>query len=347
MKVLIKFFLLCLFFALLCLGVIVLKDFSVGDSIWRFLLEKYDEGKKTFFGEETTSIPEFRREGGAFVPEEPSSETPPLSKEDSHPKDVQSVKTTVKRFQKTLPRREVKNNREKTGLVTFPLVLHMPRSILEELIKSGKAKVKPKLEWESEYSHLLVFQISEGFLFLNPPLASEILKQWKNENYARRYLIFKKTDKIFFELKTEGEYLKEKELRNKIGDCVDFIDFFQESCEELKCSFAEDNIAFLLALAYVESRCEMVVISPKGAVGLFQVMPSTAAKYGVNELEELMRPKINTRVAIMLLNDLFNRYKSAEAMLEAYFAGHQSNDPSVKKYVKDVLTLYEEIRRGY
>jgi Transglycosylase SLT domain len=67
-------------------------------------------------------------------------------------------------------------------------------------------------------------------------------------------------------------------------------------------------------------RIEGVPDSPAGAIGPMQVLPSTAAGYGVGEAA-LRRPDVNLAVGSQYLSDLFGRYNDPEATAVAYNAG--------------------------
>jgi hypothetical protein len=71
------------------------------------------------------------------------------------------------------------------------------------------------------------------------------------------------------------------------------------------------------AVIQVESNYEPGARSPKGAVGLMQVMPSTARQYGITNLYD---PSSNIRAGVAYLKDLLSRFPLALA-LAAYNAG--------------------------
>jgi len=61
-------------------------------------------------------------------------------------------------------------------------------------------------------------------------------------------------------------------------------------------------------------------VSPKGAIGRYQIMPGTARQYGFDP-KKLSDPMYNERVAGHILNDLHRRFKDPSAVLVAYNAG--------------------------
>lgn len=83
---------------------------------------------------------------------------------------------------------------------------------------------------------------------------------------------------------------------------------------------AEYGIAPALALALieVESGFRSDARSPKGALGLMQLMPATAARYGVADPFDI---DANLRGGMRYLCDLFAQFGGAELALAAYNAG--------------------------
>ncbi len=102
------------------------------------------------------------------------------------------------------------------------------------------------------------------------------------------------------------------------------------------------------AVIQVESAYNHKAISPAGALGLMQLMPSTATRYGVNNPHD---PDQNIDGGIRYLKDLLAMFKSNLSLaLAAYNAGenavikyHNSIPPfpETQAYVKKVLRLYQ------
>ncbi|SEK25199.1 Transglycosylase SLT domain-containing protein [Roseateles sp. YR242] len=80
--------------------------------------------------------------------------------------------------------------------------------------------------------------------------------------------------------------------------------------------------ALVSALIYVESRYRTDARSPKGALGLMQLMPATAARYGVRTPSDLLDPRVNVDVGVRHLRALHDRYDGrVDLILAAYNAG--------------------------
>ena len=69
-----------------------------------------------------------------------------------------------------------------------------------------------------------------------------------------------------------------------------------------------------LAVAQAESSLNQGAISPKGAIGLFQLMPATAASLGVNPSDETQ----NIQGGLEYLQQLYNQYGNWTQALQAY-----------------------------
>jgi soluble lytic murein transglycosylase-like protein len=103
------------------------------------------------------------------------------------------------------------------------------------------------------------------------------------------------------------------------------------------------------AVAHVESRQRADARSPKGALGVMQIMPATGARYGVYQSRNLFDPAINIDVGAQYLNDLLEMFEGrVDLALAAYNAGEGAVTnygnrippyPETRRYVRDVLTV--------
>lgn len=74
------------------------------------------------------------------------------------------------------------------------------------------------------------------------------------------------------------------------------------------------------AVVMAESGYNAYAVSPAGAVGVMQVMPATAADYGVGSSDELFDPQTNIRTGVRHLKRLVSKYGVGKAVM-AYNAG--------------------------
>jgi hypothetical protein len=116
----------------------------------------------------------------------------------------------------------------------------------------------------------------------------------------------------------------------------------------------------LQALIAVESGYDPRAVSPKGAVGLMQLMPPTAEHYGVKADEKtplaqkLTDPRTNIRAGSTYLRDLIKMFPGQlELAVAAYNAGEGAvqragnkipNYPETKNYVKTVMQMYTYLK---
>ena len=101
------------------------------------------------------------------------------------------------------------------------------------------------------------------------------------------------------------------------------------------------------AMIEVESGWNADAVSGKGAQGLMQLMPRTAAMLGVSDPFD---PEQNIEGGVKYISDLTDKYKGdVERALAAYNAGSarvdSGNTPSATgRYVKNVMALYHRYR---
>jgi soluble lytic murein transglycosylase-like protein len=104
------------------------------------------------------------------------------------------------------------------------------------------------------------------------------------------------------------------------------------------------------AVIFVESRYHPTALSLKGAIGLMQVLPETASRYGVKDPSK--SPQANLRAGTLYLSDLIRTFDNRlDLALAAYNAGEGAvlryrnkipPFPETQQYVRDVLAKYNE-----
>jgi len=109
--------------------------------------------------------------------------------------------------------------------------------------------------------------------------------------------------------------------------------------------------ALIRAVIVVESGFNPRAVSRRGAVGLMQLLPETARRYGVSDIYD---PAQNIRAGAHYLSDLMARFDShMDLVLAAYNAGENAVDrygghiPPFKEtqaYVPNVLRIYHALR---
>jgi membrane-bound lytic murein transglycosylase D len=99
--------------------------------------------------------------------------------------------------------------------------------------------------------------------------------------------------------------------------------------------FAEEGLPTeLLAVAKVESNLNLYALSPKGALGLWQLMPQTARRYGLRvdaSRDERLDAEKSTRAGARYLRDLYVQFKDWPLVLAAYNVGEDALQHAVKR----------------
>ena len=103
------------------------------------------------------------------------------------------------------------------------------------------------------------------------------------------------------------------------------------------------------AMIQVESGWDTRAVSNKGAQGLMQLMPRTAAMLGVTDPFD---PVQNIEGGVRYISDFTDKYRGdIEKALAAYNAGparvDSGNIPDVsKRYVKNIMAIYRRLREA-
>lgn len=106
------------------------------------------------------------------------------------------------------------------------------------------------------------------------------------------------------------------------------------------------------AVVAVESAYRHDAVSEKGAIGLMQLMPATAARYGKHALTV---PRENLEAGVTYLGELLQRFGRLDLALAGYNAGEGAVDryggrippyPETRRYVQKVLDYYQSLKQG-
>jgi soluble lytic murein transglycosylase-like protein len=120
------------------------------------------------------------------------------------------------------------------------------------------------------------------------------------------------------------------------------------------------DFELLKAVVSAESAFNPLAVSNKGAVGLMQIMPATARRYGVQSepgltiSSKLTDPELNIRTGARYLSDLLRLFAGeTELAVAAYNAGEGAvmragnripNYKETQNYVKKVMAIYRVLQ---
>jgi soluble lytic murein transglycosylase-like protein len=117
--------------------------------------------------------------------------------------------------------------------------------------------------------------------------------------------------------------------------------------------------ALVKAVVAVESGFDPLAVSPKGAVGLMQVVPATGERYGLiadarkSIAGKLLDPATNVRIGTRYLRDLLARFANDVSLaLAAYNAGegnvalHRNSIPPFAE-TRDFVKLVQQVYASY
>jgi soluble lytic murein transglycosylase-like protein len=123
---------------------------------------------------------------------------------------------------------------------------------------------------------------------------------------------------------------------------------YEERCAELYARQCDVPVALVRAIIDVESGWQPGAVSPKGAIGLMQLMPATAREYGV---EHPFWIHENIRGGVVYLRSLLDEFQGdLRLTVAAYYTGSRrirtrglayGNRP-VFEYVQAVAARYRE-----
>jgi soluble lytic murein transglycosylase len=167
-------------------------------------------------------------------------------------------------------------------------------------------------------------------------------------------------------------------LRNLLGDHPEVLKLayplpYREAIEKAAAEFKLDP-SFVAAMVYEESKFNPEVVSPAGAIGLMQIIPSTgkeiAKKLGVKQFSpsRLFEPELNIRFGCYYMRQLMEMfdgnlvlvagaYNSGPGRINGWVKRFKTEDidefvedmpyPETRRHVKKVIATYEIYRSIY
>jgi hypothetical protein len=182
---------------------------------------------------------------------------------------------------------------------------------------------------------------------------------WPSESGVFSLKDFSTQEAVFAVFKSRLDHsLSERQVR---GLSI----YFLELCDQF-----QFHPAYILAVIDVESNFNINAVSPKGAIGLLQLMPGTALVVSRNKklninldsnrdgdlVKFLSDPKINLKLGVAYLAELRDHYKGNPLwVLAAYNAGPARVDRWIKEGriqsdslgSKKLSSYFENVRKGF
>lgn len=105
----------------------------------------------------------------------------------------------------------------------------------------------------------------------------------------------------------------------------------EEALRLIGLAAAKHNVpcAFVKSIVAVESNFDATAVSPKGAIGLMQLMPETAHQYGADDPAV---PEQNIDAGTHYLRALMDRYSNTRSSLQRVIAAYNAGPGMVDKY---------------
>lgn len=177
-------------------------------------------------------------------------------------------------------------------------------------------------------------------------LDADGIAHFSTEKIDERYHLFARGDAMFDSDRTApaGKRNISPALFKYLGEHPNLKKF-----EPLLTQAARDydvQPALLKAIMAAESGFNPAAVSPKGAIGLMQIMPETAERYGLQSdakkslIQKLADPKTNIRLSARYLRDL---HKMFPGKPELIIASYNAGEGAVQKY-KNRIPPYPETR---
>ncbi|WP_211441682.1 lytic transglycosylase domain-containing protein [Collimonas humicola] len=180
---------------------------------------------------------------------------------------------------------------------------------------------------------------------------AEGMGHFSTEKLDERYQLFMRGDGAFDSSQLSGK--GQKPLDPAVRDSALFrylsqhpnLKKYEPLVNQAAQEFALDP-ALLKAVMAAESGFNPGAVSPKGAIGLMQIMPSTAERYGLTGdkkkpvEQKLTDPRTNIRLGARYLRDLLKLYPAQQ---ELVIASYNAGEGAVQKY-KNQVPPYPETR---
>ncbi len=218
----------------------------------------------------------------------------------------------------------------------------------------------------ARFVHLVRFSLLACAVLFNPAAHADIwgyiddkgVAHFAQERVDDRYEIFSRTGQKF-------DSQRQVTVPTAPPKLIAFFEVsprYKQVKHLLREAASEHKIEYelLQALIATESGFDPLAVSPKGAVGLMQLMPDTAQRFGVvadvklTLSKQLTDPRTNIRAGARYLSYLLTKFPGQmELTLAAYNAGEGAvqragnrvpNYPETQSYVRTVMQMFTVLK---
>lgn len=160
------------------------------------------------------------------------------------------------------------------------------------------------------------------------------LKEMINEWYSDEKTETKKVQ-LFERYKVRNPYFASKKIRIPRGAISPYDEYFKKYAKEINWDWR-----MLASIAFHESRFDTTQVSPRGASGLMQLMPRTAARFGVGP-QDVFNPEKNIEASVQFIksvNLMFRKIENQEERRKFVLAAYNGGPA----HVLDAMALAEK-----
>jgi membrane-bound lytic murein transglycosylase F len=144
---------------------------------------------------------------------------------------------------------------------------------------------------------------------------------------------------LFEKYRIRNPFFSAQKLRVPRGAISPYDHYFKKYATEIQWDWR-----MLASIAFHESRFDSAQISPRGASGLMQLMPRTAANFGLNR-QNIFNPGKNIEAGVQYiksLNLLFRKIENKEERVKFILAAYNSGPA----HILDAMALAEKYGRN-
>lgn len=263
----------------------------------------------------------------------------------TEPHELQGKKVHVINHSSAYER--LRNLNDETGgaieIVVMPDTMHtgnLVEMVAQKKIEYALADYKTASQYREAYPKLdtrlrIGFMQRNGWLVRQScdSLINSIEKWSKDEETALLQSV------LFEKYRIRNPYFSSQKVRVPRGSISPYDHYFKKYAAEIQWDWR-----MLASIAFHESRFDSAQISPRGASGLMQLMPRTAANFGLNR-QNIFNPGKNIEAGVQYiksLNMMFRKIENKEERVKFILAAYNSGPA----HILDAMALAQKYGRN-